>query len=67
MQNKTYQPPCCHMYKVETESLMGISAGVGGWAGGGSLGKKNYFNEEDFDTDWNGDGSTTKSGEETKR
>ena len=60
MQNKTYQPPCCHKYKVETESLMGISAG-------GSLGKKNYFNEEDFDTDWNGDGSTTKSGEETKR
>ncbi len=55
------------MYKVETESLMGISAGVGGWADGGSLGKKNYFNEEDFDTDWNGDGSTTKSGEETKR
>ena len=50
MQNKTYQPPCCHMYKVETEGLMEISAGVGGWESGGSLSKKNYFDEEFFDT-----------------
>ena len=55
------------MYKVETESLMGISAEVGGWESGGSLSKKNYFDEEDFNTNRNGNESTTTSGEEVKR
>lgn len=67
MQNKTYQPPCCHCIKVETESLMEISAGVGGWSDGGPLSKKNYFDEEDFNTNWNGNESATTSGEEVKR
>lgn len=67
MQNKTYQPPCCYMYKVETETLMEISAGVGGWSDGGPLSKKNYFDEEDFNTNWNGNESTTTSGKEVKR
>ena len=67
MQKKTYQPPCCQMYKVETESLMEISAGVGGWSDGGTLSKKNYFDEEDFNTNWNGNESTTTSGKEVKR
>lgn len=55
------------MYKVETENLMGISAGVGGFSDGGSLSKKNYFDEEDFNTNRNGNESTTTSGEEVKR
>ena len=67
MQNKTYQPPCCHTYKVETESLMAISGRVDGWGDGGSLSKKNYFDEEDFNTNRNGNESTTTSGEEVKR
>jgi len=67
MQNKTYQAPCCHIYKVETEGLMEISAGVGGWESGGSLSKKNYFDEEDINTNRNGNESTTTSGEEVKR
>ena len=67
MQNKTYQTPCCHMYKVETEGLMEISASVGGFPDGGSLSKKNFFDEEDFNTNRNGNESTTTSGEEVKR
>ena len=55
------------MYKVEAEGLMEISAGVGGWESGGSLSKKNYFDEEDFNTNRNGNESTTTSGEEMKR
>lgn len=55
------------MYKVETEGLMAISAGVGGWESGGPLSKKNYFDEEDFNTNRNGNESTTTSGEEVKR
>ena len=46
---------------------MEISAGVGGWSDGGPLSKKNYFDEEDFNTNRNGNESTTISGEEVKR
>lgn len=46
---------------------MAISAGVSGFPDGGSLGKKNYFDEEDFNTNRNGNESTTTSGEEVKR
>lgn len=46
---------------------MAISGRVDGWGDGGSLSKKNYFDEEDFNTNRNGNESTTTSGEEVKR
>ena len=55
------------MYKVETEGLMEISASVGGFPDGGSLSKKNFFDEEDFNTNRNGNESTTTSGKEVNR
>ncbi len=38
---------------------MKISGGVSGWEDGGSLSKKNHFEEEDFNTNRSGNESTT--------
>lgn len=60
MQEKkeTYVAPNCQVHFVESESILDLSADLGGWEYGGALSKKNFFEEEDTE-------STNKSVRET--
>ena len=48
MQGKkeTYVAPNCQVHFVEPESILDLSADLGGWEYGGELSKKNFFDEE---------------------